>query len=124
MKNLQKGFIAPLLLVIVAILVISGGTYYFVQKSKTPQVSVPVTTTTTVTGSTVAQAEMAGWKTYTNYAYAFPKDSKMAIMTFSFRFVQCGNYPDKEMGVCEAERQNFNIDDMVDGIAQSLKINI
>ena len=71
MKNQQKGFIAPLLLAIIALLALGGGTYYFVQKSKTPQAFVPTTATTTVTDSTVARAETVGWKTYTNYAYGF-----------------------------------------------------
>ncbi len=37
MKNSQKGFVAPLLIVI-AVLVIGGSIYYFSQKARTPQV--------------------------------------------------------------------------------------
>jgi len=38
MKNLQKGFVASALLVIIALLVIGGGVYVYEKKSKTPAV--------------------------------------------------------------------------------------
>lgn len=56
METSQKGFIAPLLLALIAILLIGGGTYVYMQKK---QVSQPVAEQT------------SGWKTYTNTQYGF-----------------------------------------------------
>ncbi|MFA6340682.1 MAG: hypothetical protein WCX27_00370 [Candidatus Paceibacterota bacterium] len=46
MKNSQKGFIAPLLIAIIAILVVGGGTYIYIKRSSNPN--------TTITGNQTA----------------------------------------------------------------------
>ena len=51
MKNKQKGFIAPLLMVLVAVLLVGGGAYVYVQTKQTDQ-SATVTPTTTQTTPT------------------------------------------------------------------------
>ncbi len=65
--------------------------------------------------------EGAAGSIYTQYAYAFPYNSKTVILTFSLRFVQCGNYSGMESAACETERASFTVDNVIDGIAQSIK---
>lgn len=77
----------------------------------------------TVDGNTYCVTEVvngAAGSIYTQYAYAFPKDDKTVILTFTLRAVQCGNYDEPEKTRCEAERQAFDIDRIVDRIAQTL----
>ena len=59
---------------------------------------------------------------YTEYAYSFQKGTKVPTLTFSLKATQCGNYPEKEMQECDAERDAFNIDTIVDRIAQTLQL--
>ncbi len=66
--------------------------------------------------------EGAAGSIYTEYAYAFPKDDKIVIFTFSIRFVQCGNYGEPEKTECENVRTAFNLDGVIDQIAQTLQI--
>lgn len=59
---------------------------------------------------------------YTQYAYAFEKDGKVPILTFTVRAPECGNYAEtSEMALCESERQAFNVDAMMDGMASSFR---
>ncbi len=67
MKNTQKGFIVPLLLVLVAVLLVGGGVYVYTQKkqpsqSVTENVVLPQPTPTAQTSN----PQTANWKTYTN----------------------------------------------------------
>ncbi len=60
---------------------------------------------------------------YTSYAYARQiAPMKIAVLTFSLRFVQCGNYPDSQMKQCQTERDNFSIDPTVDRIFGTLAL--
>ena len=64
MKN-QKGFIVPLLLGIIAVLVIGGGVYiYQTQKAQAPAVD-------TGAQQTNSKADTSNWKTYANSKYGF-----------------------------------------------------
>ncbi len=65
--------------------------------------------------------EGAAGSIYTQYAYAFPYNSQTVILTFSLRFVQCGNYSGIESAACQTERASFNIDTSIDSIVQSIK---
>ena len=67
-------------------------------------------------------SEGAAGSIYTQYAYAFPKNSKVVILTFSLRFPQCGNYSEPEKNECEGERETFDVDSIIDRIAQTLKL--
>lgn len=60
MKISHKGFIAPLLLALVALLLIGGGVYVYVQSKQTNQ---PITATSTTQTS---NSQTATWKTYQN----------------------------------------------------------
>jgi hypothetical protein len=86
------------------------------QAGKTEQV--------TINGHTYCvtkETEGAAGSIYTQYAYAFPKDTSVVIFTFSLRMVQCANYESTEMRACEQERQSFNIDPIIDQISQTTK---
>jgi hypothetical protein len=65
-------------------------------------------------------SEGAAGSVYTQYAYAFPKNNGTAIFTFSLRSVQCGNYDEPNMGRCEAEREAFDMDGVMDRMARTL----
>ena len=60
MKTSQKGFISPLLLALIAVLVIGGGAYVYVEKK---QGNRPMAQT--------SNSQMADWKTYANSLYGF-----------------------------------------------------
>ncbi len=63
MKNSQKGFIVPLLLAVIAILVVGSGIYIY--SSKKASTVVPVGVNNNVASST------SNWQTYTNNQYGF-----------------------------------------------------
>ena len=65
-------------------------------------------------------SEGAAGSIYTQYAYAFPKNEGSAIFTFSLRSVQCANYDEPAKRECENERTSFDMDGVVDRIAQTL----
>ncbi len=64
--------------------------------------------------------EGAAGSTYTQYAYAFPKDDKVVILTFTTRAPQCGNYNEPEKNKCELERTTFNLDALIDRIVSTI----
>jgi|GEM_PF-84749 len=67
------------------------------------------------------ESEGAAGSVYTNYAYAFPlDDSKTVIFTFSLRAVQCANYDEPRKTACENERSSFDLDSMIDRMAESI----
>jgi len=68
------------------------------------------------------ESESAAGSVYTNYTYSFPKNNKTEVITFILRFVQCQNYDEPKVSECENERFTFNIDNIVDRIAQSIQI--
>ena len=63
--------------------------------------------------------EGAAGSTYTQYAYAFPRDEGTAIMTFSTRTPTCGNFAGNEVAACEAEVEGFEVDDLADRMART-----
>lgn len=67
------------------------------------------------------ESEGAAGSTYTQYAYAFSRDSQTIIFTFTLRAVQCANYDDPQKTACENERSAFNPDIIADQMASSIK---
>lgn len=63
--NHQKGFIVPVLLIIIAILLLGGGAYVFQSKQTSPSEAVAPTAQATST------AQTSDWKTYTSTKYGF-----------------------------------------------------
>lgn len=76
MKNTQKGFIIPLLIVVIAVLAIGAGVYVF-EQGKTKQVEQQSTTnnqtipTSTSQATTPSANQYAEWKTYSNTVYHY-----------------------------------------------------
>jgi hypothetical protein len=70
--NYHKGFIAPLFLALIAILLIGGGVYVFIQTKPTSQeVTENPTPAQTTPPTQTSNSQMADWKTYTNTQYSF-----------------------------------------------------
>ncbi|MCX6813600.1 MAG: hypothetical protein NTV77_03975 [Candidatus Azambacteria bacterium] len=68
------------------------------------------------------QSEGAAGSIYTQYIYALPKGGKTVVFTFTIRATQCGNYDDPKKTECENERASFDIDNLIDRVAQTLKL--
>ncbi len=66
MKNSQKGFVMPLILALIAILLVGGGAYVYTQDKQGNQTNVVSQTT-----DTTSTEQTADWKTYTNSAFDF-----------------------------------------------------
>lgn len=66
--------------------------------------------------------EGAAGSIYTQYAYIFQKDGKVVDFTFTLRAIQCANYEDPKKTECENERSTFNINTLVDQMAQTVVI--
>jgi hypothetical protein len=64
--------------------------------------------------------EGAAGSIYTQYAYAFPYKDRVAILTFSIKSVQCGNFDPAQQQACEAERADLDLLAYVDQMAKSL----
>lgn len=65
--------------------------------------------------------EGAAGSMYTQYAYATEIENKVLYFTFTLRATQCANYEPTERTACESERAAFDIDSLVDQIAQTTK---
>ena len=65
------------------------------------------------------ESEGAAGTVYNQYAYAFPKNDKVIILTFSLGLPQCDNYDDPQKTGCKNERATFNIDNFIDTIVQT-----
>lgn len=63
--NYQKGFVVPLLLALIALVFIGGGTYVYVQNKQANQ---PVIATSSAQTS---NSQTVGWKTYTDNVIGF-----------------------------------------------------
>jgi len=67
-------------------------------------------------------SEGAAGSTYTQYTYAFFKNGQTITLIFTLRAVQCGNYDDPQKTACEQERESFDLDGVVDRIAQTVSL--
>ena len=83
------------------------------------QTSVHVINGRTYCVTTVTDA--AAGSVYRQYAYAFSKDDKNMILTFSLRSPQCENYEEPERKDCKIKMQDFNPDILVDNIVQTIE---
>jgi hypothetical protein len=67
-----------------------------------------------------AQVEGAAGSTYTDYAYTTLLNNRPVRFIFTIQEPQCANYDEPKRSACEAEQGAFNLDQLVDQIAQSL----
>ncbi len=58
---------------------------------------------------------------YSDYIYTFIKADKLVKLQFTIAYPQCDNYDNRQKGECYSERQTFNLDNLIDRIAQSVK---
>lgn len=58
---------------------------------------------------------------YSMYSYAFPKDDKTVIMSFSIHTVQCQNYDEPEQSACQDEQSDLDIDELVNDMVETLR---
>jgi hypothetical protein len=65
--------------------------------------------------------EGAAGSIYTEYYYEFEWGGKTAVLALTIREVQCANYDDPQKTACEKEREAFNLDELADKMARSLK---
>lgn len=69
------------------------------------------------------KTEGAAGSTYSQYVYAFSKgENKAGVLTFALRFVQCGNFDEPKKTECETERVKFDVEAIVDLMAQSIVV--
>ena len=75
MKNNQKGFIVPVLLAIIALLVIGSGVYVF-QNKKTEVQTTNQTPPVNTQINPSSQTDTSNWKTYKNETYGYEYEVK------------------------------------------------
>lgn len=68
------------------------------------------------------KSEGAAGSVYSQFAYAFSKNEKTVILTFSIRAPQCANYGEPQKTECDNERSSIDLDDIVGRISQTLRI--
>lgn len=68
------------------------------------------------------ESEGAAGSVYVQYAYAFPRDNKTVILTWSTRLVQCANYDTEEQNACVEAQNQFDADALIDGVAETLTL--
>ncbi len=67
-------------------------------------------------------SEGAAGTVYTDYTYTFLKDSKLVKLSFTLAYPQCENYDDPQKTECEQERQTFDLDTLINRIAESVQL--
>ncbi len=67
-------------------------------------------------------SEGAAGTFYTDYTYTFLKDSKLVKLSFTLAYPQCDNYDDPKKTECEQERQTFDLDTLINRIAESVRL--
>lgn len=60
-----------------------------------------------------ASSEGAAGSVYTQYAYTTVINDKVYMIKFVARYVNCSNYPEEKMIECSKEREQFNLDSLV-----------
>jgi hypothetical protein len=69
--NNQKGFIVPLLIAIIAVLLIGGGVYIYSNEKVEAPIVVDTNVPTQATSTQATSTQTSDWKTYTNTQYGF-----------------------------------------------------
>ncbi len=69
-----------------------------------------------------ASSEGAAGTVYTTYNYSTIKENKLVDISFVLAYPQCDNYGEPERSQCRNERETFDLDSVVDRIAQSVTL--
>jgi hypothetical protein len=70
-----------------------------------------------------AFSEGAAGSVYTEYAYTTVIGDNVYLVQFIARYPNCSNYPETERGMCEQERESFDLDSLVDQEIKKVIIN-
>jgi len=68
-------------------------------------------------------SEGAAGTFYTDYTYSFLKDNRLIKLEFTLAYPQCENYDDPQKTVCEQERQIFDLDALINRIAETVQLS-
>jgi len=66
-------------------------------------------------------SEGAAGNLYTRYSYIFQKGEKQIILNFSLRQARCESYKEAEEKDCQLEQASFDLNNIINKIAQSFK---
>lgn len=69
-----------------------------------------------------ATSEGAAGSVFTDYTYSRVRDGKLINISFALRYPQCDNYDDPQKSDCKGERETFDLDSVIDKIAQSVSL--
>lgn len=69
-----------------------------------------------------ASSEGAAGSVYTQYAYTTVIGDNVYLIQFVARYPNCDNYPEEENVKCQRERENFDLDILVDQEIERMKI--
>jgi len=67
------------------------------------------------------ESEGAAGSVYYTYSYVAQKGDNLAKVSFTLRYVNCQNYSEPQDRICQAEREAFDLDGIVDKIVQTIK---
>lgn len=88
--------------------------------------SVEIITNKIINGKTYcvrATNEGVAGSIYTIYFYLTPLDNKLLTLNFVLKYPNCENYDDPQKTQCFQERQSFDLDNLIDQIVQTIKLN-
>jgi hypothetical protein len=58
---------------------------------------------------------------YKKYTYATARKGKRISVSFTARYTQCGNYGQPKRSECRKERQEYDLDQVVDNFVKNTK---
>lgn len=70
-----------------------------------------------------ALSEGAAGTIYTDYSYSRVIEDRIITLNFILKYPQCGNYPDDQRIKCEAERETFDLNNIIDKIFSKVVFN-
>ncbi len=65
-------------------------------------------------------SEGAAGSVYSDYTYSFQDGENITNLQFILRFPECTNYSDTQRAQCQQEREEFDLNTLVDSVARSL----
>ncbi len=67
--------------------------------------------------------EGAAGTTYSTYRYSTTYNGKLVAVDFTLRYPQCLNYDNPEQSLCLKERENFDLDGLINRIVGSIQLS-
>lgn len=69
------------------------------------------------------RVEGAAGTAYTEFSYWTMRSGRQVRLEFTIAAVACANYEEPKLSACREERDRFDLDDIVDRIAQSVRVD-